>query len=381
MLHTRRSAATALSHLRRFQPARSRGAICARDYVTVGVPKESLAGETRVALAPANVAKLTKKGATVNIERGAGSLSGFSDAAYEEKGANIVDAAGAWGSEAVAKVRPPTQEEAALISDRMLIGPVGALQNTELVDQLAAQGSTVVALDSLLRTLSKGQAYDVLSSQANLAGYRAVYEAAHFMQRPYGGSMTSAGKIQPSTVLVCGVGVAGLAAIQTAKKAGAIVKAFDVRAAAAEQAEAAGAQFIQIGGEDGSAAGGYAKEMSEEWFDEARRVLLDVCRSTDVIITTAMIPGRAAPLLITKEMVEAMPSGGVTIDLASEAGGNVETTVPGEVVKVGGVTCVGWTNMPGRIATTASTLFGGNVANLLTDMFVFTLSESRVCDR
>jgi NAD(P) transhydrogenase len=364
MLHARRPV---LQHLRHAAARVARRA--ARQFVTLGIPKESFAGETRVALTPANVAKLVKKGATVNIERGAGALSGFSDAAYEAQGAKLVDAATAWGSQAVAKVRAPTKEEAVQIGNRMLISPIGALQNPSLVDQLAAQGSTVVALDSLLRTLSKGQAYDILSSQANLAGYRAVYEAAHFMQRPYGGSMTSAGKIQPATVLVCGVGVAGLAAIQTAKKAGAIVKAFDVRAAAAEQAEAAGAQFIKIGGEDGSAAGGYAKEMSQEWFDEARRVLLEVCKTTDVIITTAMIPGRAAPRLITKAMVEAMPAGGVTIDLASEAGGNVETTVPGEVVKVGGVTCVGWTNMPGRIATTASSLFGGNVTNLLNDMY------------
>ena len=281
----------------------------ARDFVTLGVPKETFAGETRVALTPTNVAKLVKKGATINVEKGAGVLSGFSDDDYIEKGANIVDNAAVYASQAIAKVRPPTTEEATKVGNRLLISPIGALQNQELVDQLASQGSTVLAIDSLLRTLSKGQAYDVLSSQANLAGLRAVYEAAHFMQRPYGGFMTPAGKIQPATVLVCGVGVAGLAAIQTAKKAGAIVKAFDVRAAAAEQAEAAGAQFIEIGGEDGSGEGGYAKEMSEEWFEEARRVLLEQCASVDVVITTAMIPGRKAPVLITKEMVEAMPPG------------------------------------------------------------------------
>ena len=364
MLYARRAPLRSLS-----RRAASRWSTSTRSFVTVGVPKESVEGEPRVALTPANVTKLAKKGATVKIESGAGLGSGFSDAAYEASGAQIVSREEAFASQAVAKVRPPTTEEAAAIGDRLLISPVSALTNQALVDQLASQGSTVIALDSLLRTLSKGQAYDILSSQANLAGYRAVYEAAHFMQRPYGGSMTSAGKIQPATVLVCGVGVAGLAAIQTAKKAGAIVKAFDVRAAAAEQAEAAGATFIQIGSEDGSADGGYAKEMSDEWFAEARRVLLEECKKTDVVITTAMIPGKPAPKLITKEMVANMPAGAVTIDLASEAGGNVETTVPGEVVNVGGVTCVGWTNMPGRIANTASALFGGNITNLLNDMY------------
>jgi len=242
-------------------------------------------------------------------------------------------------------------------------------QNTELLNQLVKQKATVFSMDSLLRTLSRGQAFDVLSSQANVAGYRAVIEAAHHMQRPFAGQMTAAGKIQPAKVLVVGAGVAGLAAIQLAKKKGAIVYGFDVRAAAKEQVESCGAKFLEVQvQEDGSGAGGYAKEMSAEWFAAADKMLLEECKNIDVIITTALIPGRKAPVLIKKAMVEAMPYGSVTVDLAAPAGGNVETTVPGEVVKHGGVTCVGYTNMESRMATTASSLFSGNVTNFLLSM-------------
>lgn len=231
------------------------------------------------------------------------------------------------------------------------------------------QKATVFSLDSLLRTLSRGQAFDVLSSQANVAGYRAVIEAAHHLQRPFAGQMTAAGKIQPAKVLVVGAGVAGLAAIQLAKKKGAIVYGFDVRAAAKEQVESCGAKFLEVQvKEDGSGAGGYAKEMSPEWFAAADAMLLKECANFDVIITTALIPGRKAPLLIKKNMVEAMPSGSVTVDLAAASGGNVETTVPGKVSKHGSVTCVGYTNMESRMATTASSLFSGNVSNFLLSM-------------
>ena len=237
------------------------------------------------------------------------------------------------------------------------------------MDKLVAQKTTVLSLDSLLRTLSRGQAYDVLSSQANVAGYRAVIEAAHHMQRPFAGQMTAAGKIAPAKVLVVGAGVAGLAAMQLAKKKGAIVYGFDVRAAAAEQVESCGAKFLEVEiDEDGSGAGGYAKEMSPEWFKAADEMLLKECANMDVIITTALSPGRKAPVLIKKNMVEAMPRGGVTVDLAAPAGGNVETTVPGEVVKHNGITCVGYTNIESRMASTASSLFGGNVTNFLLSM-------------
>lgn len=337
--------------------------------LVVGVPKESLEGEKRVALVPVNVTKLVKAGATVLIEKDAGFGSGYSNDSYSKAGAKIVPGEEAWKAAVVAKVRPPTLEEAARIEDRSIVSVIQPRINTQLMDQLVKQKATVLSLDSLLRTLSRGQAFDVLSSQANVAGYRAVIEAAHFLQRPFAGQMTAAGKIQPAKVLVVGAGVAGLAAIQLAKKKGAIVYGFDVRAAAKEQVESCGAKFLEVvTGEDGSGAGGYAKEMSPEWFAAAEKMLLAECKNFDVIITTALIPGKKAPVLITKAMVENMPHGGVTVDLAAPSGGNVATTVAGQVVEHGGITCVGYTNMESRMGSTASYLFGGNVSNLLLSM-------------
>jgi NAD(P) transhydrogenase len=335
----------------------------------LGVPKEISEGEQRVAIVPLHVAKLKKAGATINIEKNAGLASGYTNEQYEKAGANIVGDAEVWKSEVVAKVRPPTDTEAKKIENRTILSVIQPRVNTQLVDQLAAQKATVLSLDSLLRTLSRGQAFDVLSSQANVAGYRAVIEAAHHLQRPFAGQMTAAGKIQPAKVLVVGAGVAGLAALQLAKKTGAIVFGFDVRAAAKEQVESCGAKFLEVTtGEEGSGAGGYAKEMSKEWFDAAEKMLLEECKHFDVIITTALIPGKKAPVLIKKSMVEAMPAGGVTVDLAASAGGNVETTVPGKVVQHGSITCVGYTNMESRMSTTSSYLFSGNVTNLLLSM-------------
>eukprot|EP01040_Poterioochromonas_malhamensis_P001480 gene1480-1568_t len=337
--------------------------------LTIGVPKESIAGEERVALVPLHVTKLKKVGAIVNIESGAGLGSGYTNDQYAKAGANIVSGDEAWKSELVAKVRPPNDAEARKIENRTILSIIQPRVNTQLVDQLISQKATVLSLDSLLRTLSRGQAFDVLSSQANVAGYRAVIEAAHHLQRPFAGQMTAAGKIQPAKVLVVGAGVAGLAALQLAKKKGAITYGFDVRAAAREQVESCGAKFLEVkSAEDGSGTGGYAKEMSKEWFDAAEKMLLDECKNFDVIITTALIPGKKAPILIKKSMVEVMPPGSVTVDLAAPAGGNVETTVPGKVVQHGSVTCVGYTNMESRMASTASYLFSGNVTNLLLSM-------------
>lgn len=337
--------------------------------LVVGVPKESLDGEQRIALAPVNVVKLKKAGAVVKIETNAGLGSGYSNEQYLQAGASIATGDEVWKADVVAKVRPPTQDEAAKIENRAILSIIQPRVNTELLEQLVKQKATVLSLDSLLRTLSRGQAFDVLSSQANVAGYRAVIEAAHYLQRPFAGQMTAAGKIQPAKVLVVGAGVAGLAAIQLAKKKGAIVYGFDVRAAAKEQVESCGAKFLEVStGEDGSGSGGYAKEMSKEWFDAAEKMLLEECKNFDVIITTALIPGKKAPVLIKKSMVEVMPPGSVTVDLAAASGGNVETTVSGKVVQHGGVTCVGYTNMESRMATTASYLFGGNVSNFLLSM-------------
>lgn len=337
--------------------------------LVVGVPKESLEGEERVALAPINVTKLKKAGAIIKIEANAGLGSGYTNEQYAKAGADIVSGDEAWKAQVVAKVRPPTLIEAAKVENRAILSVIQPRVNTELMDQFVKQKATVFSLDTLLRTLSRGQAYDVLSSQANVAGYRAVIEAAHHLQRPFAGQMTAAGKIQPAKVLVVGAGVAGLAAIQLAKKKGAIVFGFDVRAAAKEQVESCGAKFLEVNfHEDGSGSGGYAKEMSKEWFDAAEKMLLEECKNFDVVITTALIPGRRAPVLIKRNMVEAMPPGSVTVDLAASAGGNIETTVPGQVVQHGNVTCVGYTNMESRMATTASYLFGGNVSNFLLSM-------------
>lgn len=301
--------------------------------LVVGVPKESFEGERRVAMAPVHVVKLVKAGATVNIEAGAGAGSLYFDEAYIKAGAKMVGSDEAWKADVVAKVRPPTPEEAARIGSRAIVSIIQPRQNTDLMNQLVKQKATVLSLDSLMRTLSRGQAFDVLSSQANVAGYRAVIEAAHVLQRPFAGQMTAAGKIAPAKVLVVGAGVAGLAAIQLAKKKGAIVAGFDVRAAAKEQVESVGARFLEVTvAEDGSGAGGYAKEMSPEWFAAAEKMLLEECKNFDVIITTALIPGRKAPVLIKKNMVEAMPTGSVTVDLAAASGGNIETTVPGELL-------------------------------------------------
>lgn len=337
--------------------------------LVVSVPKESLEGEHRVSMTPPHVVKLVKAEASVHVEAGAGALAGFPDSAYASAGATIVDSAAAWKGQVVTKVRPPTLKEATLIENRSVMSIIQPRQNTELMEQFGKQKATVFSMDSLLRTLSRGQSFDVLSSQANVAGYRAVIEASHHLQRPFAGQMTAAGKIAPAKVLVVGAGVAGLAAMQLAKKTGAIVYGFDVRAAAAEQVESAGAKFLSVDfQEDGSGAGGYAKEMSAEWFQAAEDMLLKECANMDVVITTALIPGRAAPVLIKKNMVEAMPSGSVTVDLAAPAGGNVETTQPGKVIQHGSVTCVGYTNMESRMATTASSLFGGNVTNFLLSM-------------
>lgn len=222
-------------------------------------------------------------------------------------------------------------------------------------------------MDCIPRTLSRGQTYDALSSQANIAGYRAVIEASTVFGRFFAGQMTAAGKVPPAKVLVIGTGVAGLAAIQTAKNMGAVVRAFDVRPVTKEQVEAMGGQFLLVDyQEDGSAAGGYAKEMSPEWHAAARAMLTEQCKEVDMIITTALIPGRKAPVMITKEMVGVMKNGSVTVDLAAEAGGNVETTVADQsIVTENGVTCIGYTDLPSRLATTSSSLYANNISKFL----------------
>ena len=238
----------------------------------------------------------------------------------------------------------------------------------ELVQQIQNQKGSAFAMDCILRTLSRGQTFDALSSQANISGYRAVLEACHIYNSFLAGQMTAAGKVPPARVLVIGTGVAGLAAIQTAKNMGAIVNAFDVRAATAEQVAAMGATFLKVPNvqEDGTAAGGYAKEMSPAWHAAARQMLTQTLTQTDIVITTALIPGRPAPIMITKDMIQNMKHGSVTVDLAAEAGGNIETTVKDElIVTDNGVTCIGYTDLPSRLSTTSSTLYSNNISKFL----------------
>lgn len=245
------------------------------------------------------------------------------------------------------------------------------------MEQLQKQGATAFAMDCIPRTLSRGQTYDALSSQANISGYRAVLEAANEFGRFFAGQMTAAGKVPPAKVLVLGTGVAGLAAIQTAKNMGAVVRAFDVRPVTKEQVEAMGGHFLEVNfQEDGSGAGGYAKEMSKEWHEAAAAMLSKQCEEVDIIITTALIPGKPAPRMITKEMVAKMKSGSVTVDLAAESGGNVETTIKDQkFVTDNGVTCLGYTDLPSRLPTTSSSLYANNISKFLLSAGPHTCRE------
>ncbi|KAG7354255.1 NADP transhydrogenase subunit alpha [Nitzschia inconspicua] len=346
--------------------------------LTVGIPKERFPLEKRVAATPESVARLVKPGFTLLVEDGAGSDSYFSNADYEAAGAKIVAADDVWKqSDIVLKLRPPTEEQVKLLDDRTIISFLYPAQNEALVKQLQDQKATAFAMDCIPRTLSRGQTYDALSSQANISGYRAVLEASNAFGRFFAGQMTAAGKVPPCKVLVLGTGVAGLAAIQTAKNMGAIVRAFDVRPVTKEQVEAMGGQFLQVDyQEDGSGAGGYAKEMSKEWHAAARAMLTKQCEEVDIIITTALIPGRPAPVMVTREMVAKMKAGSVTVDLAAEAGGNIETTKKDEAyVTENGVTCIGYTDLPSRLPTTSSSLYANNISKFLLSIGPQTSKE------
>jgi len=335
--------------------------------LTVGVIKETEPLERRVAQSPDSVAMLTKAGFQVVVESGAGALANFPDEAYTEAGAEVVPTGKAWGSDIVLKIRPPTSNEATQLGSRTLISLVNPRGNPDLVDQLEKQKATVFSLDCVPRMLSRGQTFDVLSSQTNIAGYRAVVEASHAFGRFFAGQMTAAGKVPPARVLVLGAGVAGLAAIQTAKNLGAIVSAYDVRPVVQEQVESLGGKFLRVPyEEDGSGSGGYAKEMSDEYKAAERQMLLDATASSDVVITTALIPNRPAPILMNDEMIAGMKRGSVIVDLAAENGGNAACTKKDEeVVTANGVKCLGYTDLVSRLPTTASNLFAQNVAKFL----------------
>ncbi len=338
----------------------------------IGVPKEIHAGERRVATTPDVVRQLIDLGFEVAVEAGAGAEASYSDEAYREAGADVVSAArDLWQqSEIILKVRPPEGDEVDYLqSGQTLVCFLWPAQNPELLKTLTERGVTAMAMDSIPR-ISRAQKLDALSSMANIAGYRAVVEAAQHFGRFFTGQITAAGKIPPAKVLVIGAGVAGLAAIGAAKSMGAIVRSFDTRPEVKEQVESMDAEFLMLDfeGEDGAGEGGYAKVMSEEFIRAEMALFAEQAKDVDIIITTALIPGKPAPLLITAEMVRSMKDGSVIVDLAAEQGGNCELTEPDQVVVRDGVTIIGYTDLPSRLAAQSSQLYATNLKHLLHDL-------------
>jgi NAD(P) transhydrogenase subunit alpha len=335
----------------------------------IGVPRETFAGEKRVATVPEVVEKLIKLGFRVAVESGAGEAANFTDEAYRAAGAEVVG--DIWGSaDVIFKVRAPsTSEVQKLREGQTLIGFIWPAQNPELMQQLAARKLTVLAIDSLPRQLSRAQKMDALTSMAGVAGYRAVIEAAHHFGRFLNGQITAAGKIPPAKVFIAGAGVAGLAAIGTAASLGAIVRANDTRAEVADQVTSLGGEFVKVDyQEEGSGGGGYAKVMSEGFQKAQREMYAKQAREVDIIVTTALIPGKPAPKLITADMVRSMRPGSVIVDLAAEQGGNCELTEPGEAVVKHGVTIVGYTDLVSRLAKQSSTLYANNLFRLTEEL-------------
>lgn len=337
----------------------------------IGIPREIHPGEKRVAGTPQTILKLKKLGFDVVVETGAGEAIDCSDGEYQEAGATIVEnAAELWAaSDVVIKVRPPEDGETGLMRDGgWLIGFVWPGQNREIVDRMAKKNATVFAMDSVPR-ITRAQKMDTLSAMANIAGYRAIIEAANNFPRFFTGQITAAGKIDPAKVLVIGAGVAGLSAIGAAKGLGAIVRAFDPRSATKDQVASMGAEYLELDvKEEGEGKGGYAKEMSDAFLKAEMALFAQQAMQVDIIVTTALIPGKPAPKLITQGMVESMKPGSVIVDLAAEQGGNCALTEPGKVVRHKGVTIVGYTDLPSRMASMSSQLYGATVSALLADL-------------
>ena len=340
--------------------------------LTIGVPREVFPDEKRVATVPDVVEKLIKLGFAVAVESGAGDAANFSDDTYRAAGATVAgDAAALWAqSDIVFKVRAPSAAEVELMkAGNTLISFVWPAQNPELMTQLAAKKVTVLAIDSLPRTLSRAQKMDALTSMAGVSGYRAVIEAANAFGRFFNGQVTAAGKISPAKVFVAGAGVAGLAAIGAAANLGAVVRANDTRAEVADQVVSLGGEFVKVDyEEEGSGGGGYAKVMSEGFQQAQREMYAKQAREVDIIITTALIPGKPAPRLITADMVKSMKPGSVIVDMAGEQGGNCELTEPGKAVVRHGVTIVGYTDLPSRLAKQSSTLYANNLLRLTEEL-------------
>ena len=338
----------------------------------IGVPRETFPGEKRVATVPDVVEKLIKLGFRVAVESGAGDAANFPDDQYRAAGAEVVaTAAELWAkSDIVFKVRPPARDEVALMREGgTLIDFIWPAQNPELMQQLAAKKATVLAIDSLPRQLSRSQKMDALTSMAGVSGYRAVIEAANAFGRFFNGQITAAGKIPPARIFIAGAGVAGLAAIGTAANLGAIVRANDTRAEVADQVVSLGGEFVKVDyAEEGSGGGGYAKVMSEGFQQAQREMYAKQAREVDIIITTALIPGKPAPRLITADMVKSMRPGSVIVDMAAEQGGNCELTEPGKSVVKHGVTIIGYTDLASRLAKQSSTLYSSNLLRLTEEL-------------
>ena len=344
----------------------------------IGIPTESALGEKRVAIAPETIPRIIGLGFGVQIQSGAGEAAGFTDNDYLAGGATVAGSKEAlWDpSDIIVKIRAPEQAsssqvsaEIALLNDaKTLICLIGPGQNPLLLELLSSAGVTTLAMDAVPR-ISRAQKLDTLSSMANIAGYRAVIEAANHFGRFFTGQITAAGKIPPAKVLVIGAGVAGLAAIGAASAMGAIVRAFDTRPEVKEQVESMGAEFLMLDfKEDGSGQGGYAKIMSEEFIAAEMQLFSEQAREVDIIITTALIPGKPAPKLIVADTARAMKVGSVIVDLAAEQGGNCELTRPGEAALIDGITVIGYTDFPSRMAAQSSLLYGNTVTHLLADL-------------
>jgi NAD(P) transhydrogenase subunit alpha len=334
----------------------------------IGIPKESVAGETRAAATPNSVRQLLKLGFDIVVESGAGEKASFPDEAYRAAGADVADSGAVWQSDLIYKINPPDDFEIAKIKDGATLASfVYPGLNPDLVRRLSARTINVLAMDMVPR-ISRAQALDALSSMANIGGYRAVIEAAHHFGRFFTGQITAAGKVPPARVLVIGAGVAGLAAIGTARSLGAIVRAFDTRLEVAEQIESMGGEFLKLNfasDEDGSTSGGYAKVMSDEFIAAEMALFAEQAKEVDIIVTTALIPGKPAPKLVTKAMVDSMKPGSVIVDMAAATGGNCEYTVPDKLsVTASGVKVIGFTDLPGRLPTQSSEMYATNLVNL-----------------
>jgi NAD(P) transhydrogenase subunit alpha len=337
----------------------------------IGIPKEIQAGEKRVATTPEVAERLRKLGFDILIETGAGVAANIADDQYREAGVEVVaDAKALWAaSDIVLKVRAPDMQEVGLMHDgQTLISFIWPAQNPELMEKLASKKVTVLAMDSVPR-ISRAQKLDALSSMANISGYRAMVEAAHHFGRFFTGQITAAGKVPPAKVLVIGAGVAGLAALGAASAMGAVVRSFDTRPEVKDQVKSMGAEFLELDfKEEGSGVGGYAKVMSPEFIKAEMDLFARQAMDVDIIVTTALIPGKPAPKLISAGMVESMKPGSIIVDLAAEQGGNCALTVPGEVVVKHKVTIIGYTDLPSRLAKQSSDLYASNLRHLLDDL-------------